>query len=186
MHDCETEGVIHLTSLDLILLYSGETLGAVKAAPINDKEEAEGEESGLNLSQGKRHAGFLSKSRLDHFLGEKRCPAFCRLWIDCDCLCHKGTGVQVMTVVMTDTTQQQLHSLLLHHLIWENRCHADRTIWLAPRFFWLGWRWGTWGGNLHTAFSWFWGENYLIPKRLIHCEPCLMKQKWIQNEHIDW
>lgn len=78
--DCETEAVIHLTSLDLIL-WRGEPLGVVKGAlPINDEEKVgRGEESGLNLSQGKRHAGFLSKSRLDHFLGEKRRPAFCRL-----------------------------------------------------------------------------------------------------------
>lgn len=51
----------------------------LKRALINDKEEVERGESGLNLSQGKRHAGFLSKSSLDHFLGEKRHPAFCRL-----------------------------------------------------------------------------------------------------------
>lgn len=70
VHDCETEGVIHLTRLD----YSGEALGVVKRAPINDKEEVEGGENGLNLSRGKCHTVFLSKSRLHHFLGEKRRP----------------------------------------------------------------------------------------------------------------
>ena len=51
-------------------------------APINDREEAEGGESGLNLSRrGERkcHAAFLSQSRLDHFPGEKRRPALGRL-----------------------------------------------------------------------------------------------------------
>ena len=50
-------------------------------APINDREEAEGGESGLNLSRGGGgcHTAFLSQSRLDHFLGEKRHPALRRL-----------------------------------------------------------------------------------------------------------
>ncbi len=108
--------------------YSGEALGEVKGAAINDKEEVEGGERGLNLSWGKRHAAFLVQSRLDRSLGEKRHPAFCRLWIDCDCPWYKGTRVQVMTVCFWQTPPSSNCST-----IWFGRTVAMATVLLDWR-----------------------------------------------------
>lgn len=166
----KTEGVIHLTSPET-WFHGGEALGVVKkinkiGAPINDREEAEGGESGLNLSRGGRcHAAFLSQSRLDHFLGEKRHPALCKLWIDCDCPRYKGTRVQVMIVCFWQTPPSSGY-VASCSTVWffgANRCYGDRASWLPPLLFLLFLFFFFWGEvcGLHTAFSRFWGKYFI-------------------------
>lgn len=122
-------------------------------------------ESGRNLARGERHAAFLSQSELDHSLGEKRPPAFCRLWIDCDCLWYKGTRVQVMTVCFWQTPPSS-SDIASCSTIWFRKTVAMATTQVDwhPAF----------GGGLHglLRFSRSCGERFIL------CEP-LMEHKWM-------
>lgn len=93
--------------------------------------------SELVTGGGGCHAAFLSQSRLDHFLGEKRHPALCKLWIDCDCPRYKGTRVQVMIVCFWQTPPSSGY-VASCSTVWffgANRCYGDRASWLPPLLF---------------------------------------------------
>lgn len=128
--------------------------------PINNRQKAEGGESGLNSSHGKasRWVSFR-KPRLDHFLGEKRRPAFCRRWIGCDCLWYKGTGVQVMTVWFWQAPPSS-SSVARCSTIWFGITVAMETglfDW-RPAFSLLGKK--KRGESGFTVFFWLWGKYY--------------------------
>ncbi len=55
---------------------AGKALGVVKGAPINDKEEVEGGESGLNLSRGKASRCVSFKIQARSLSGREKAPCF--------------------------------------------------------------------------------------------------------------